>query len=224
MKPNNEKKIILIGLVTFVICVIFGTGFIISKAIYDKLINYDPSIKIQADAILTMEELGYNETDIQSSGISYENGVDYYMLRMDNTTKMIYDETYMELTVGLQRYENKEDALKNFLSTMTTNKRNSIVNACNKQNPCTFEDTKYITSNNIHEYMIELDVNKWNVDQGYVLYNKENYKEGSAKSNEFYLLKDNIFVGLIMYGPLEFNDDQIQVLSTLFERSEDIFK
>ena len=61
MKPNNEKKIILIGLVTFVICVIFGTGFIISKAIYDKLINYDPSIKIQADAILTMEELGYNE-------------------------------------------------------------------------------------------------------------------------------------------------------------------
>lgn len=225
--PYLNKNIFKIATRLFVIVIfviIFGVGFMISKNIYEQIINQDPSDKIQVDAIITMEELGYKETDIDTSSISNYDGVDHYTIIMDNSTKMIYDEEYMGLYIWIHRHPNKEDALKDFLSRMTNNKRYSISNACNKLNPCTFEDTKYITTNNIHEYMIELDVDKWNVEKGYVLYNKDNYKEGSGEANEYFLLKGNTFIEIRLNTPLEFNEEQIKVLSTLFERSEEIFK
>ena len=85
-------------------------------------------------------------------------------------------------------------------------------------------NTEYINKDNIREYITILDRNKWKVDEAYMLYNKEDYPyEFDNESNYIFLLKENRYL-LIEYNPyIEFNDEQINVLNQLIERSNEVF-
>lgn len=219
---NNIKPFVnKIGWISVGAAVIFGI-YMISSAFYEKIINFDPQSLIQQPVLLQLEDLGYKETDVLQSKL-YENK-DYqcYELIIDSAKDNLPTNHYIQMRVYIYDFNTNEKAKTFLLGQMTNAKKFVEVDISSKK--LDYDDLDYISAQNITEYMIQLDKEKWNVEEAYALFNDETYPYNFSSTQHIYLLKENRLLILQYNHYLTFDDEQMNVLSKLIDESNEIFK
>lgn len=210
------------GWIAVGVAVIYGV-FLISSAIYEGIMNYEPENLIQQPIILQLEELGYDETVVSQATLGEDEDCRYYTLIMDSSSQnYIPVDSYLGLELVIYDYETPEKAKTMLLSSMTSTTKWTMTYISSNQ--LEFSDLDHIRKENITDYVIHLDTEKWKADEAYALFDDETYNHNQNPTQHIYLLKGNRLL-ILQYDPyLSFSDEQINVLNQLIERSNEIFK
>ena len=210
------------GWIAVGVAVIYGV-FLISSAIYEGIMNYEPENLIQQPIILQLEELGYDETVVSQATLGEDEDCRFYTLIMDSSSQnYIPVDSYLGLELVIYDYETPEKAKTMLLSSMTSTTKWTMTYISSNQ--LEFSDLDHIRKENITDYVIHLDNEKWKADEAYALFDDETYNHNQNPTQHIYLLKGNRLL-ILQYAPyLSFSDEQINVLNQLIERSNEIFK
>ena len=107
------------------------------------------------------------------------------------------------------------------LSSMTSTTKWTMTYISSNQ--LEFSDLDHIRKENITDYVVHLDNEKWKADEAYALFDDETYNHNQNPTQHIYLLKGNRLL-ILQYAPyLSFSDEQINVLNQLIERSNEVF-
>ncbi|MGN1342977.1 MAG: hypothetical protein ACI4U3_00240 [Traorella sp.] len=160
-------------------------------------------------SLLTMEELGYQNTYVEQSLLAIDKS--YYLKISDNKINTPNSTSFdIEIKNGdeidfLESIKNIKQIEKDFTSNCTT---------------CQF----YENEGNVLDYVNKLDEKIWNVDQAYTLYDWNHLPEGSWDYNYLFLYQDNKIISISLKSKTKLNDQQIQFFCELFERYENTYQ
>ena len=164
--------------------------------------------KYDVPVILSMKDLGYNESIVEEKWLKSYKNCEFYNLRIGNTEDLSLDD-YEFLHVGIFNvYDSTEtyDLLVHEMKTIKKNEKECLLNSNNYKNEI-----------DIEKEFFKLDEKEWGVDKAYSLYDYNNYPDNKYYRNYIFLMKDSKAVIIEFRISFKINRSRINVLKTVID-------
>ena len=199
--------------------------------VYDSIMNrldemhkyvlenrHEVNENINSDKFITMRDLGFEYHEVTDSRIKeLDDAIDpngkYYLLKMNNDD--VNQKVHIEL--AMFRVSSNEIALELFENLIRVMYKEDLKGAeCYFGGTCVIPNIDFDTT---IQYLVPVDLNVWDVDQGYAL--NELF---TTERNNIVLLKDNQVLMITHYDHSSLNSSHAQTFVDLFNKTDEIFK
>ena len=199
---KNERKWPLYIVEIFVIGGILINNFFLSNGI----------ILDDVTPILSMKDLGYNDSQIEEISLKSYKNTDIYNLRVANTKDLSLDD-YEFVHIKIFNVNDESATYDLLVDEMKATKK--------KEKELLLNSNNYKNEIDIDKEFYKLDKDKWNTEYAYSLYDYNNYPENKYYRNYIFLKKDNRVMIIEFQISFEINEQRVNVLKELI--NTDVF-